>query len=94
LIDESEQSIKERTSGELIHDILNPYRFLVGYAGWGAGQLDDEIRAGARLLCPIDRELVFNTPWSDMWAKITDQMGVGRSSAASVAPVAQSSYLN
>lgn len=94
LIDESEQSIKERTSGELIHDILNPYRFLVGYAGWGAGQLDDEIRAGAWLLCPIDRDLVFNTPWSDMWAKITDQMGVGRSSAASVAPVAQSSYLN
>ena len=94
LIDESEQTIKERAHGELIHDILNPYRFLVGYAGWGPGQLDDEIRAGAWLLHPIDRELIFNTPWSEMWSKITETMGIGRGSAATVPPLAQNPYLN
>ena len=94
LIDESERTIKERATGELIHDILNPYRFLVGYAGWGPGQLDDEIRAGAWLLHPIDRELIFNTPWSEMWSKITETMGIGRGSAATVPPLSQNPYLN
>lgn len=94
LIDESEQSIRQRAQGELIHDILNPYRFLVGYAGWGAGQLDDEIKAGAWLLSPIDRDLIFNTPWADMWASLTGKLGIGRKSAVSIPPVSQSAYLN
>jgi putative transcriptional regulator len=94
LIDDSEKTIRERANAELVHDILNPYRFLVGYAGWGAGQLDEEIRAGAWLLHPIDHDLIFNTPWSDIWPKITQRLGVGRATAASVPPIAQSSYLN
>ena len=94
LIDESEKTIRERANAELVHDILNPYRFLVGYAGWGAGQLDEEIRAGAWLLHTVDQELIFNTSWSDIWPKITNQLGIGRSSAASVPPISQSSYLN
>ena len=94
LIDESEQTIKERANGQLVHDILNPYRFLVGYAGWGAGQLDDEIRAGAWLLHPIDQELIFNTGWNDMWSTITEKMGIGRAVAPTVPPIAHSTYLN
>jgi putative transcriptional regulator len=94
LIDESEKTIRERANAELVHDILNPYRFLVGYAGWGAGQLDEEIRAGAWLLHPVDQELIFNTPWSDLWPKITNKLGIGRSTAASLPPISQSSYLN
>jgi putative transcriptional regulator len=94
LIDESELMIKNRAAGELIHDILNPYRFLVGYAGWGPGQLDDEIRSGSWLLHPIDQELVFNTPWSDLWSTITDKMGIGRHSNVSVTSVTPNAYLN
>jgi putative AlgH/UPF0301 family transcriptional regulator len=94
LIGESEVTIRERANGQLVHDILNPYRFLVGYAGWGAGQLDDEIRAGSWLLHPVDQDIIFNTPWSDMWSIITTRMGIGKTAAASVPPVAHSSYLN
>jgi putative transcriptional regulator len=94
LIGESEIAIRERANGQLVHDILNPYRFLVGYAGWGAGQLDDEIRAGSWLLHAVDQDLLFNTPWSDMWTTITAKMGIGKAAAASVSPVSQSAYLN
>lgn len=94
LIGESEIAIRERANGQLVHDILNPYRFLVGYAGWGAGQLDDEIRAGSWLLHGVDQDLLFNTPWSDMWTTITAKMGIGKAAAASVSPVSQSAYLN
>lgn len=94
LIDEGEQAIKDRANGELIHDMVHPYRFLVGYAGWGAGHLDDEIRAGAWLLHPIDSELIFNTGWAEMWTTITNKMGIGRAVASSVPPITHSAYLN
>ena len=94
LIGESEVAIRERANGQLVHDILNPYRFLVGYAGWGPGQLDDEIRAGSWLLHPVDHDLLFNTPWSDMWTKIATKMGIGKTPAASVSPVSHNAYLN
>ena len=94
LIDESEKTIRERSNVELVHDILNPYRFLVGYAGWGAGQLDEELRAGAWLLHPVDKDLIFNTSWAEIWPKITNSLGIGRAIAASVPPVGQNAYLN
>src|ERR687893_3299335 len=34
----------------------------LGYAGWGAGQLELEIQANGWLNCPADAELIFNTP--------------------------------
>jgi putative transcriptional regulator len=33
----------------------------LGYAGWGAGQLEMELQANGWLNCPADAELVFNT---------------------------------
>ncbi|MBJ6124295.1 YqgE/AlgH family protein [Microvirga splendida] len=33
----------------------------LGYAGWGAGQLETEMQANGWLNCPADAELVFNT---------------------------------
>jgi len=33
----------------------------LGYAGWGAGQLELELQANGWLNCPADAELVFNT---------------------------------
>ena len=33
----------------------------LGYAGWGAGQLESEIQANGWLTCPADAELIFNS---------------------------------
>ena len=41
--------------------------FLLGYAGWSAGQLDTEIEAGAWLPVPADPATVFEIPIEDRW---------------------------
>jgi putative transcriptional regulator len=36
----------------------------LGYAGWGPGQLDNEIEAGAWIPVDVEPEIVFQTPLS------------------------------
>lgn len=35
---------------------------ILGHAGWGAGQLEEELRDNAWLSCPADLQVIFNTP--------------------------------
>jgi len=42
-------------------------RMVVGYAGWGSGQLDVEIAQGAWLLAPVQADLIFETSSDAMW---------------------------
>jgi putative transcriptional regulator len=94
LLDESAASLTDLAHGHLTQDILNPYRFLVGYAGWGRGQLDDEIRSGAWILHPMDRDIVFNTPWAEMWTSVTSKMGLAQNHSTAMPLVPSNSYLN
>lgn len=48
----------------------------LGYSGWEAQQLEDEIRAGGWLLADADAALLFDTPATEQWAKALDQMGI------------------
>jgi len=50
-------------------------RMIVGYAGWGAGQLDVELAHGAWLMAPVQPDLIFETPSDDMWATAIRRMG-------------------
>ena len=34
----------------------------LGHAGWGAGQLEEELRDNAWLSCPADPNVIFSTP--------------------------------
>lgn len=43
------------------------FRLILGYAGWGAGQLEGEIREGAWLPAPIEPALLFETPSDALW---------------------------
>ena len=52
------------------------YVFLLGYAGWGTGQLDKEIERNAWLHLPFDRELVFGENDQDKWASAMQKMGI------------------
>ena len=55
-----------------------PERFLValGYAGWGAGQLEEEIRDNAWLCCPADPAILFDTPVEQRWEAAAALIGV------------------
>jgi putative transcriptional regulator len=51
-------------------------RLLLGYAGWGPGQLDAELAASAWLLAPVDAHLVFDTDPDNMWERAIRGLGV------------------
>lgn len=51
-------------------------RLLLGYAGWGPGQLDSELAASAWLTAPVDPALVFDAPPEEMWERAIRGLGV------------------
>ena len=55
-----------------------PSRYLValGYAGWGAGQLEEEMTGESWFLAPGNADLLFNTPARRKWAAIFAASGV------------------
>lgn len=50
-------------------------RIFAGYAGWSAGQLEEEMKRQAWLTHPASLELVFETPPEDLWRLIMRQKG-------------------
>ena len=53
------------SSRDILEDIANgkgPQEFLIalGYAGWGAGQLEEELANNAWLTCPADPDIIFS----------------------------------
>jgi putative transcriptional regulator len=68
------------TSPTLLRQVLETTpapraRVLAGYAGWAAGQLDDEIAQSAWLLTDIDLDLIFEVEPSRMWETAIRRMG-------------------
>jgi len=55
-----------------------PHKSLValGYAGWEAGQLEDEMLANSWLSVPATPELVFDTPFADRWDSAARTLGI------------------
>ena len=51
-------------------------RLFLGYAGWGAEQLESELAEGAWLLVPMRREVVFDTAADDMWEAVVRSLGI------------------
>jgi putative transcriptional regulator len=50
-------------------------RIFAGYAGWGAGQLDDEIKRKAWVIHPASLELVFYGTPEEHWREILRRKG-------------------
>jgi putative transcriptional regulator len=48
----------------------------LGYAGWGPGQLDQELQANAWLTVPADEELIFDDALNDKWERSLNKIGV------------------
>jgi putative transcriptional regulator len=55
-----------------------PRRVLLalGYAGWGPGQLDDEVQRNGWLHCPADEELLFGADLDGKYAAALKKIGV------------------
>ena len=49
---------------------------LLGYSGWGPGQLEKEIAAGAWLPVPLDEGVLFEVPLSQKWERAYALLGV------------------
>jgi putative transcriptional regulator len=48
----------------------------LGYAGWGAGQLEQELATNTWLSCPAEEQIIFNIPSSERWQAAADLLGV------------------
>jgi putative transcriptional regulator len=63
---------------EAIAEGRGPRRHLValGYAGWGSGQLEEEMSANAWLSGPADEQIIFMTPVEARWQAAAGLLGV------------------
>ena len=52
----------------------------LGYAGWGPGQLEQELRDNVWLTCEADEDLLFDPNPNDKWSKALAKIGVHASS--------------
>jgi putative transcriptional regulator len=48
----------------------------LGYAGWTAGQLEEELAQNSWLTAPADQAILFRTPLADRWHAAARAMGV------------------
>jgi putative transcriptional regulator len=68
------------TSPEVLRKVLESSpppraRILAGYAGWGPGQLDQELAQSAWLMGDVDLDLVFDVDPSAMWEMAIRRLG-------------------
>jgi len=48
----------------------------LGYAGWGAGQLENEIKQNVWLTCDPDEDLIFDHDYGRKWTRALSKLGV------------------
>lgn len=75
------QSIQLTTSRDVLDNIANekgPEKFVIalGYAGWGEGQLEQEIAQNTWLTCPASEELIFETATKDLYTMALASIGL------------------
>lgn len=52
------------------------YLLALGYAGWGAGQLEEEMAANAWLSVEANPDIVFNTHWEQRYRAAAQLLGI------------------
>jgi putative transcriptional regulator len=67
-------------SPDLLRSIANApprwFRLLLGYAGWGPGQLAEEMAEGSWLHAAVSADLVFRTPPNIIWEAAVRSLGI------------------
>ena len=68
------------TSAERLSRLLEPNppprtRLVIGYSGWGPGQLEAELEESAWLMSDVSVDLIFSTPPEQMWEAAIRRLG-------------------
>ena len=79
--DESDDDLVISASKDTLADIANSdgpscYFVALGYTGWDAGQLEEEIGRNDWLMVPYDKDIIFNTPVEQRWNKAIQLLGI------------------
>jgi len=75
------KDISLTSSGDILQAIgenQGPDKFLIvlGYAGWGAGQLEKEIIENTWLNGPADHKIIFDSKFNERWAQAAETIGI------------------
>ena len=54
----------------------DPFHLALGYAGWGPGQLDDEIERGSWLYTELDQEIIFKSAVDERYDHALARLGL------------------
>ncbi|MBZ0112568.1 MAG: YqgE/AlgH family protein [Thermoanaerobaculia bacterium] len=73
---------------QLASDPPKDFRLMLGYAGWGAEQLMDEILRNDWMTAPGSRELIFTPDPEEAWIQALAAVGVDPSTLPSWSPTA------
>ncbi len=68
---------KEQLGFLLTSGVVSPseIRFFLGYAGWGAGQLESEFEEGSWYTTAASKAVVFSSEYERMWARVVRSKG-------------------
>lgn len=69
------------TSKDILEDMgrgntPSHYLLTLGYSGWEAGQLEQELAENSWLVIPADSDILFHTPSHERWQKALKKLGV------------------
>ena len=69
------------SSRDIIDDIIdghgpNHSLFIVGYSGWGPGQLESELMTNSWISAPYDPSIIFDVDTESRWEKSIDSLGI------------------
>ncbi|WP_456415722.1 YqgE/AlgH family protein [Thiolapillus sp.] len=68
----SQDLVRSLAKGEGPEDVF----FALGYAGWGPGQLEQELQQDAWIFGPASKEILFHTPVDQRWEAAARLAGV------------------
>ena len=74
-------TVRLSSDPEILRDIAfhrgpERYLFLLGYSGWGPGQLEHELTDNGWLTLPAEDDIIFNTPDSMKWKVAAQKFGI------------------
>jgi len=74
-------SLRVSATVEMLGSLLErgpggPFKLCLGYAGWDAGQLEDELAEGSWLPLDLAPEIIFEVPEDEMWEEAIRRLGL------------------